>query len=42
LTFFLGNAAPRFFDTGELVRLVAAGAALGLGGAGLALAGRKS
>ena len=42
LTFFLGNASPRFFDAGELVRLVAAGAVLGLGGAGLALAGRKS
>ena len=42
LTFFLGNAAPRFFDGGELVRLVAGGAVLGLGGAGLALAGRKS
>ena len=42
LAFFLGNAAPRFFDVGELSRLVGEGAALGVGGAGLALLGSRS
>jgi hypothetical protein len=42
LAFFLGNAAPRFFDAGELLRLIGGGAGLGLGGAGLALLGGKS
>lgn len=42
LAFFLGNAAPRFFDVGELMRLILGGAGLGLGGAGLALLGGKS
>jgi cell division transport system permease protein len=41
LAFFLGNAAPRFFDVGELLRLVMGGAGLGLGGAAVALVGRK-
>ena len=41
LSFFLGNAAPRFFDFGELARLVGGGASLGLGGAGVALLGSR-
>jgi cell division transport system permease protein len=42
LAFFLGNAAPRFFDAGEIFRLVMGGAGLGLGGAALALVGGNS
>jgi len=42
LAFFLGNAAPRFFDAGELVRMIVGGAVLGVGGAGLALVGSRS
>jgi cell division transport system permease protein len=41
LAFFLGNAAPRFFDARELLQMGAAGAGLGLAGAALALWGRR-
>ena len=42
LAFFLGNAAPRFFNAGELFRMGAGGAGLGLAGAALALGGRRT
>jgi cell division transport system permease protein len=42
LAFFLGNAAPRFFDAGELFQMGAGGAGLGLAGAALALGGRRT
>ncbi len=42
LVFFLGNAAPRFLDGGEIVRLIIGGAGLGLLGSFAALVGERS
>lgn len=42
LTFFLGSTEPRFFDGGEIVRLLLGGASLGLCGSATALLGWRS
>ncbi|MBW2228738.1 MAG: hypothetical protein JRG92_00105 [Deltaproteobacteria bacterium] len=42
LTFFLGSTEPRFFEAGEIVRLLLGGAGLGLGGSAAALIGWRS
>jgi cell division transport system permease protein len=42
LVFFLGNAAPRFLDGGEIARMVIGGAGLGLLGSFAALLGERS
>ncbi len=42
LVFFLGNAAPRFLDGGEIVRVIVGGAGLGLIGSFAALLGERS
>jgi len=41
LAFFLGNMMPRFFDVGEVIRLVIGGACIGMAGSAAALAGRR-
>ena len=42
LVFFLGNAAPRFLDGAEILRMIVGGAALGLFGSFAALLGERS
>jgi len=42
LVFFLGNAAPRFLDGGEIARMILGGAGLGLLGSFAALVGERS
>jgi cell division transport system permease protein len=42
LAFFLGSTEARFFDAGEIARLLMGGAALGLCGSAAALVGWRS